>query len=149
MGIISWIVLGAISGFIANVIMNQNANVLWTVVLGTIGAVVGGSSLDRRLRSWRRRPRVEASASIVPISVLGAVLILFIYRALSGRRITLRLRGSADRPTGALEAARRSTPRTHGPAYRLSGSWIPTSGIHASRQSDNPRGVPTPSMASR
>jgi uncharacterized membrane protein YeaQ/YmgE (transglycosylase-associated protein family) len=85
-GLISWIVLGAISGFIANFIMNQSANVLWTVVLGIIGAVVGGyiSTVV-----FNRGDVTGVNLPSIVISVLGAVLVLFIYRALSGRRMTL------------------------------------------------------------
>ena len=42
MGIIAWIVLGAIAGFITNMIMGGREGVIGTVVLGIVGAVVGG-----------------------------------------------------------------------------------------------------------
>jgi uncharacterized membrane protein YeaQ/YmgE (transglycosylase-associated protein family) len=42
MGIIAWIVLGAIAGFIASLIMGSSDGLIMMVVLGIVGAVVGG-----------------------------------------------------------------------------------------------------------
>ena len=42
MGIIAWIVLGAIAGWITNLIMGGKEGVVATVLLGIVGAVVGG-----------------------------------------------------------------------------------------------------------
>ena len=42
MGIIAWIVLGAIAGFITNLIMGGSEGVIATIILGIVGAVVGG-----------------------------------------------------------------------------------------------------------
>ena len=42
MGIIAWIVLGAIAGWITNMIMGGGEGVIATIVLGIIGAIVGG-----------------------------------------------------------------------------------------------------------
>ena len=41
-GIIAWIVLGAIAGWITNMIMGGGEGVIATIILGIIGAVVGG-----------------------------------------------------------------------------------------------------------
>ena len=42
MGILAWIVLGAIAGFITNMIMGGGEGVIETIILGIVGAVVGG-----------------------------------------------------------------------------------------------------------
>ena len=42
MGIISWIVLGAIAGFIANMLVGGGEGVIGTIILGIVGAIVGG-----------------------------------------------------------------------------------------------------------
>jgi len=42
MGIIAWIILGAIAGFITNLLMGGKEGVIETIILGIIGAVVGG-----------------------------------------------------------------------------------------------------------
>ena len=42
MGIVAWIVLGAIAGWITNLIMGGGEGVLLTIILGIVGALVGG-----------------------------------------------------------------------------------------------------------
>jgi len=42
MGIILWIIFGALVGWIASAIMNTNDGVLMDIVIGIVGAVVGG-----------------------------------------------------------------------------------------------------------
>jgi uncharacterized membrane protein YeaQ/YmgE (transglycosylase-associated protein family) len=42
MGIITWIVLGAIAGFLANMLVGGREGLIGTIVLGIVGAVVGG-----------------------------------------------------------------------------------------------------------
>jgi uncharacterized membrane protein YeaQ/YmgE (transglycosylase-associated protein family) len=84
MGILSWIILGAIAGTIGKLIMpgNDPGGFIITIVLGIAGALVGGfiaSALGfggvNGLNIW----------SII-IAVLGAILLLFIYRLVMGRR---------------------------------------------------------------
>ena len=42
MGLIAWVVIGAIAGFIANYVMRGGFGLALTVVFGIIGAVVAG-----------------------------------------------------------------------------------------------------------
>ena len=42
MGFIAWIVVGAIAGFLANMIMGSREGLLMMVVLGIVGGLVGG-----------------------------------------------------------------------------------------------------------
>ena len=42
MGFISWIIVGAIAGFLANLIMGSREGLLMMVVLGIVGGLVGG-----------------------------------------------------------------------------------------------------------
>jgi len=42
MGWIAWIVVGAIAGYIADFIMHTRNGVVMTIILGIVGAVVGG-----------------------------------------------------------------------------------------------------------
>jgi uncharacterized membrane protein YeaQ/YmgE (transglycosylase-associated protein family) len=42
MGIILWIVFGAITGWIASLLMKSDSGLLWDIVVGIVGAVVGG-----------------------------------------------------------------------------------------------------------
>jgi len=42
MGLIAWVVIGAIAGFIANYVMRGGFGMVVTVILGIIGAVIAG-----------------------------------------------------------------------------------------------------------
>lgn len=42
MGLIAWIVVGAIAGFLANTVMGSREGVVMMVVLGIVGGLVGG-----------------------------------------------------------------------------------------------------------
>lgn len=42
MGIILWIVFGAIVGFIASNLMGSGDGLMWNIIIGIIGALVGG-----------------------------------------------------------------------------------------------------------
>jgi uncharacterized membrane protein YeaQ/YmgE (transglycosylase-associated protein family) len=42
MGIILWIVFGALVGWVASMIMKTGGGLLWDIVVGIVGAVLGG-----------------------------------------------------------------------------------------------------------
>ena len=47
MGIISWIILGLIAGFIGSKIVNSEGQGFWlNIALGIVGAIVGGFLFD-------------------------------------------------------------------------------------------------------
>jgi uncharacterized membrane protein YeaQ/YmgE (transglycosylase-associated protein family) len=83
MGIIAWIVLGAIAGFITNMIMGSREGVIGTIVLGIIGAVVGGYLAGTVLKV---ADVTGINIESIVVSVIGAVIVVAVYRALSGRR---------------------------------------------------------------
>jgi len=83
MGIIGWIVLGAIAGFITNMIMGSREGVIGTIVLGIIGAVVGGYLAGTVLKV---ADVTGINIESIVVSVIGAVIVVAVYRALSGRR---------------------------------------------------------------
>lgn len=87
MGIISWIVLGAIAGFIANMIVGGKEGVILTIVLGIVGAVVGGYLAQAILH---KGDVTGVNVESIVIAVVGAIVVLFVWRALAGRRATLR-----------------------------------------------------------
>lgn len=77
MSILAWIVLGAISGFIAGKIYEGHGNgFIVNTVVGIVGAVVGGflfnmfgaGGVTGALNLWS-----------ILVSVVGAVVVLFIY----------------------------------------------------------------------
>ncbi|MBI4059138.1 GlsB/YeaQ/YmgE family stress response membrane protein [Candidatus Microgenomates bacterium] len=81
MGIISWIIFGAVVGIIANVLDPQPAKggLLGAIVLGVIGAMVGGFLSSLFLG-------IDVTGFNLPsfaIAVGGSLLLLFIGRALA------------------------------------------------------------------
>jgi uncharacterized membrane protein YeaQ/YmgE (transglycosylase-associated protein family) len=83
MGIVTWIVLGAIAGFITNLIMGGKEGVIGTVALGVIGAVVGGYVAGTLLKV---ADVTGINPESIVVSVIGAVAVVAVYRAVSGRR---------------------------------------------------------------
>jgi uncharacterized membrane protein YeaQ/YmgE (transglycosylase-associated protein family) len=82
MGVISWIILGLIAGWIASKFVNKTGSgMVMDIALGVVGAIVGGfvaSALGMSgvtgLNIW----------SII-VAVVGAVVVLWIYHAVVAR----------------------------------------------------------------
>ncbi len=83
MGIIAWIVLGAIAGFITNMIMGGTGGVVTTIILGIVGAVVGGYLAGSVLGV---ADVTGVNLESIVVSVIGAVIVVAIYRGMQGRR---------------------------------------------------------------
>lgn len=83
MGILAWIVLGLLAGAIARAIYpgRQGLGILGTMVLGIVGAVVGGFVANIFV------PGAAAGLTIpgVIVAVLGAIITLFVYYAITKR----------------------------------------------------------------
>src|SRR4051812_22448622 len=86
MGIIAWIVLGAIAGWITNMIMGGNEGVIATVILGIVGAVVGGWLAGTVLKV---ADVTGINIESIIVSVIGAVIVVAVYRAVMGRRTAM------------------------------------------------------------
>lgn len=83
MSIIGWIVLGLIAGFIASKIVNkQGEGFIGDLVLGVIGAVVGGWLFAAFGASGVNGFNIYSMF----VAVIGAIVVLFIYHAIVGRR---------------------------------------------------------------
>lgn len=83
MGIIAWIVLGLIAGFIASLLVNKRGEGFFgDVILGIIGAVVGG--FVAHMLGIRGVDHINLYS--IMIATLGAVIVLFIYHAIIGSR---------------------------------------------------------------
>lgn len=87
MGILAWIILGLIAGALAKLILpgKDPGGIIVTILIGIVGALLGGfigtqlgfgtvNALDIR--------------SII-IAILGAIILLLIYRMVVGRRRTI------------------------------------------------------------
>jgi uncharacterized membrane protein YeaQ/YmgE (transglycosylase-associated protein family) len=86
MGILAWIVLGAIAGFIANMIFGGNEGVIGTILLGIVGAVVGGFLAGTVLKV---ADVTGLNIESIVVSVIGAIVVLAAWRMFSGRRATV------------------------------------------------------------
>ena len=75
MGIISWIVLGAIAGFLANLLVGGSEGLIGTVILGIIGAVVGGYLAQAVLH---KGDVTGVNIESIVIAVVGAIIVLFV-----------------------------------------------------------------------
>ena len=82
MGIIAWLVVGLVAGFLGSKIVNKRGEgVLMDVVLGLIGAVVGGFLFSLL--------GIGTSGSLIysiVVATIGAVLVLVVYHNLTGGR---------------------------------------------------------------
>ena len=83
MGIIAWIVLGAIAGFITNLIMGGKEGVIATIILGIVGAVVGGWLAGTVLKV---ADVTGINVESIVVAVVGAIIVVAVYRAVTGRR---------------------------------------------------------------
>jgi uncharacterized membrane protein YeaQ/YmgE (transglycosylase-associated protein family) len=79
MGILAWIVLGLIAGFLGSKIVNKRGEgMLLDIVLGIVGAVVGGW-----LAGFFGLAGVTGlNLYSILIATLGAVVVLWLYHAL-------------------------------------------------------------------
>jgi uncharacterized membrane protein YeaQ/YmgE (transglycosylase-associated protein family) len=78
MGIILWIIFGGIVGWIASMIMKTNDGILMDIVIGIVGAIIGGWIMS-----------IFGSSSITGfnlysflVAILGSVILIVIVKAL-------------------------------------------------------------------
>lgn len=79
MGIIAWIVLGAIAGFIASMIMGSREGLIMMIILGIVGAVVGGFITGTLLK---KADVTGLNLESIVVAVIGAIVVIAIARAL-------------------------------------------------------------------
>ncbi len=78
MGIIAWIILGLVAGFIASKIVNKTGEgFLLDIALGVIGALVGGFLFNL----VGHQGVTGFNLWSLFVSVIGAIVVLLVYRA--------------------------------------------------------------------
>jgi uncharacterized membrane protein YeaQ/YmgE (transglycosylase-associated protein family) len=83
MGILSWIIVGLIAGWLAQLVMGGGYGILGTILLGIVGAIVGGFIFSALLGG----PGVGGlDIGSILVAFIGAVIVIWIARALGGRR---------------------------------------------------------------
>lgn len=85
MSIIGWLILGLIAGFIASKIVNKaGEGFVLDIVLGVVGAVVGGFLFSL----IGAAPVTGLNIYSMIVAVIGAIVVLIIYHAITGSRAT-------------------------------------------------------------
>ncbi|HTJ90616.1 MAG TPA: GlsB/YeaQ/YmgE family stress response membrane protein [Acidocella sp.] len=83
MSIIGWIVLGLIAGWIgSNIVDNAGRGPLMDIVLGVVGALVGGAIFS----ALGAVPITGFNLYSLFVAVIGAIVVLVIYHAVAGHR---------------------------------------------------------------
>lgn len=82
MGILSWIVIGGLAGLAARFVTKRRMGLIVTVIVGIIGAVVGGWVLT----AVTHGPGLTGfSLRSFLVAFAGAVLLIFVYGLISDR----------------------------------------------------------------
>jgi uncharacterized membrane protein YeaQ/YmgE (transglycosylase-associated protein family) len=84
MSIIGWLIIGALAGWIASMIMGRNREMNWleNIIAGIVGALIGGFLWGLLVDSdW------DSSFSIgtLLVAIVGAVIVLGIWNAVRAR----------------------------------------------------------------
>jgi uncharacterized membrane protein YeaQ/YmgE (transglycosylase-associated protein family) len=87
-GIISWIIVGAIAGYIAGMLVrgDESLGVIGHIVLGIIGALVGGFIAG--VLTGGNDYVTGINIPTIVVAVIGAVILVLIWSAVTGRTRT-------------------------------------------------------------
>lgn len=84
MSILAWLVVGLIAGFIASKIINKRGEgVIMDIVLGVVGAIVGGFIFN----FFGHSAPTGINLYSIFVAVIGAIVVLLAYHAVIGRRV--------------------------------------------------------------
>jgi uncharacterized membrane protein YeaQ/YmgE (transglycosylase-associated protein family) len=85
--IVLWIIVGAIAGWVAQRFVGGGYGLIGTIALGIVGAIVGGFIGDAlKLGGTSNNP---FSIVNLVLAVIGAIIVVLVARAISGRRTTV------------------------------------------------------------
>ena len=86
MGIIGWILLGIVGGVIAKALLpgNDPGGLIVTIIIGIVGALLGG--FIARALGFGDPIDEFFDVSTWLAAIIGSMLLLIIYRAVTGRR---------------------------------------------------------------
>jgi uncharacterized membrane protein YeaQ/YmgE (transglycosylase-associated protein family) len=89
MNILAWIVLGAIAGYLAGMLVkgDEGLGVIGHVVLGIVGAVVGGF-IAGAIFNVKDPIQGALDISTIVVAVIGAVIVVVAVNLLTGSRRT-------------------------------------------------------------
>lgn len=82
MGVIGWIVVGLLAGFLARwVVKDDRSGCLYTMIVGVLGALIGGALMNAADKQGIGHFGVRS----ILVAALGAILLLLVLQAISGR----------------------------------------------------------------
>jgi len=85
MTLVAWVVVGAIAGFLASLLMGAREGLVMMVVLGIVGALVGGWIASDVLKVANV---TGINTTSIVVAVVGAMIVIFAVGLLGGRRQT-------------------------------------------------------------
>jgi uncharacterized membrane protein YeaQ/YmgE (transglycosylase-associated protein family) len=87
MGIVAWLVLGAIAGYLAGLLVrgDEGLGVIGHVALGIVGALVGGFLAGALFGA---NPVNQIDAGSIIVATIGAVIAVVVWDAATGRQRT-------------------------------------------------------------
>jgi uncharacterized membrane protein YeaQ/YmgE (transglycosylase-associated protein family) len=83
MTLVAWLVVGAVAGFIASEIMGTREGLVMMVVLGIVGAIVGGWVAADLLKIANV---TGINLTSIVVASIGALIVIVVYDSLVGRR---------------------------------------------------------------
>ena len=83
MGLVSWIVVGAIAGFLANMVMGSKTGLVMMVILGIVGGIVGGFVATLLFK----HVGVDGiNLESIVVATIGAIAVIFVLGGMSRSR---------------------------------------------------------------
>ena len=83
MSIIGWIIVGAIAGWIAEKVMGRDDGLLMNIVIGIVGAFIGGFIATRVFDMAASGGWIYS----ILVAVVGALVLLFVVGLVRGRSV--------------------------------------------------------------
>ena len=82
MTLVAWLVVGAVAGFLASEIMGTREGLVMMVVLGIVGAIVGGWVAADLLKIANV---TGINLTSIVVASVGALIVIVVYDSLVGR----------------------------------------------------------------
>jgi uncharacterized membrane protein YeaQ/YmgE (transglycosylase-associated protein family) len=83
MTLLAWLVVGAIAGFLASIITGSREGLVMMVVLGIVGAIVGGWIASD---IFKIADVTGINLTSIIVALVGAVVVIFVWQQVGGRR---------------------------------------------------------------
>jgi uncharacterized membrane protein YeaQ/YmgE (transglycosylase-associated protein family) len=85
--IIGWIIIGLIAGWLASKVMGKGGyGIIGDIIIGLVGAVVGGFVASLLKIGTGLNPNDPISWGSLALAFVGAIILIFVLRAVSGKR---------------------------------------------------------------